>query len=179
VLIRKIKPNFKSLGPRYGKDMKAIASEISRMTQSDIAAFEDKGVFMLNISDNNIHISLDDVEVISEDIPGWLVTNEGNLTVALDIKITEDLRYEGIAREFVNRIQNYRKESGFEVTDKINISILKHQAINKAIEKHSDYISVQTLAVKVQLVDHLPETSSKKVELEEDVITRLKITRID
>jgi isoleucyl-tRNA synthetase len=126
-----------------------------------------------------IQLTLEDVEIISEDISGWLVANEGTLTVALDITITDDLRYEGIAREFINRIQNYRKESGLDVTDKILIEIQQHQAIDEAILKHREYICLQTLAREIHLTEKLDKSSSKLIELDEDITTRLKITRID
>lgn len=153
ILVKKIKPNFKTLGPRHGKQMKSISAEISKMSQADIAAFERSGSFVLNLPDEKIDITLNDVEIMSEDIPGWLVANEGRYTVALDITITNELRNEGIAREIVNRVQNIRKDSGFEVTDKICISIAKHDGLNEAVETYKNYIAGQTLATNILLVE--------------------------
>ena len=124
ILVKKIKPDFKKLGPRYGKIMKALAATIQSMSQEDINAFEKAGTFTLMVDGQEAVLERTDVEIISEDIPGWLVANEGRLTVALDITVTEDLRKEGLARELVNRIQNLRKSSGFDITDKIHVSIL-------------------------------------------------------
>jgi isoleucyl-tRNA synthetase len=178
ILIKKIKPNFKVLGPRHGKLMKEISAAISRMTHEDILKFEKEGTFTLEAEAQSVTITLDDVEILSEDIPGWLVASEGDLTVALDISVTEELRFEGIAREFINRIQNYRKESGFDVTDKIIIHIQKHDAINKAIEKHKEYIGSQTLAKEVLLTDKLDKANSRKVEIDDDITTLLKIEKV-
>jgi isoleucyl-tRNA synthetase len=152
ILVKKIKPNFKSLGPRYGKLMKQISEAITNFTQEDISIIESSGNYPLLIDKQDIHITLEDVEIISEDIPGWLVANEERLTVALDVNITNELRQEGIAREFINRIQNLRKDSGFEVTDKINIRIQSNSAIDEAVNNFSDYIGSQTLANSIELV---------------------------
>jgi isoleucyl-tRNA synthetase len=157
--------------------MKDISAEISKLSQDDIIRFESKGDFELRIGNEILQIDLNDVEIISEDIPGWLVANDGKITVALDITLSEDLRYEGIAREFVNRIQNLRKDSGFDVTDKIKIEILKHEAINEAIIRHSEYIGAQTLAVNIDLVETL-NSDAKEIEIDEDIKTSMKITRL-
>ncbi len=178
VLVKKIKPNFKALGPKHGKIMKLIAAEIGKMDQQDIVEFERSGAFNINVNGTDIALELTDVEIISEDIPGWLVANEGKLTVALDVNITEDLRQEGIAREFINRIQNLRKESDFDVTDKIALQIQKHPALDDAIEAHKDYIGSQTLAATVDLVDSLPKKESKLVEIESGVETLIQIEKI-
>ncbi len=177
ILVKKIKPNFKSLGPRYGKLMKGISGEFAKMGQETIQQFEKEGNLKLNIGGEEVIIEPGDAEIISEDIPGWLVANEGRLTVALDVTITPELRNEGIAREFVNRIQNLRKESGFDVTDKINIQIQKHEAINEAVESHKEYIGSQTLAEKIELIDNL-NNESREVEIDEEISTRMKISRI-
>jgi isoleucyl-tRNA synthetase len=178
ILVRRIKPNFKSLGPRFGKLMKTIAAEVQKMSQEDISSLEASGEWKLEISGEEIMLFAEDVEITTEDIPGWLVDNDGSLTVALDVTITDELRYEGIAREFINRIQNYRKESGFEVTDKINIMIMKHEALNKAIDQHRENIGTQTLADRVQLVDDMDTENARKVELEEGLYTWMKIEKI-
>lgn len=177
ILVKKIKPNFKTLGPRYGKLMKSISAEISGFSQKDILKFERENSFNLIVEGETINLQADDVEIISEDIPGWLVANEGTLTVALDINITDDLREEGLAREFINRIQNLRKESGFEVTDKIIVQIQMHEAFNRAIKKHSDFIGSQTLAKSVTLVNFLDEKTAHKIEIDDEIETFIKIER--
>ncbi|MFO7924354.1 MAG: isoleucine--tRNA ligase [Bacteroidales bacterium] len=178
ILVKKIKPDFKKLGPRYGKLMKAISSRINSFTQEEISELEFAGSLDISVEGRTIPVQLDDVEIVSEDIPGWLVANEGNLTVALDITITGELKEEGIAREFINRIQNLRKESGFDVTDKIRISIRQHEALNKAVEKHKDYIGSQTLASGIELVEEISSNNAKKVEIDEGVETLIKIERL-
>lgn len=175
VLVKKIKPNFKTLGPRHGKQMKGISVEIAKMSQADIAAFERSGNFQINLPDEKIDITLEDVEIMSEDIPGWLVANEGRYTVALDITITNELRMEGIAREIINRVQNIRKDSGFEVTDKIKISILKHDGFNQAIETHMNYIAGQTLANQIKLVDEL--NNGTEIELDDNLKTTIYVVK--
>lgn len=151
ILVKKVKPNFKTLGPRYGKMMKQISAAIGSLDQEDIILFEKNGSYTLKLEGEEVNLRLDDVEIISEDIPGWLVANEGSLTVALDVTLTEELKEEGIAREFVNRIQNLRKESGFDVTDKIHVSIENLDEIAPAVRKHSVYIGSQTLADHIEL----------------------------
>lgn len=176
VLVKKIKPNFKKLGPKYGKLMKKITATINQFGQEDIFAFEKEGKKEIDIDGETIELTTEDVEIISEDIPGWLVAHDGNLTVALDINVTDELRHEGIAREFINRIQNFRKESGFDVTDKITLSIQKHEEINEAVEKHKQYIGSQTLATTVKLVDTISkdEKGTKDVEID-DIKTVMKV----
>ncbi len=177
ILVKKIKPNFKALGPKYGKLMKVISGAINAMSQEEIAIFEKEEQCKLNIEEQQIILTLEDVDIISEDIPGWLVANEGKITVALDINVTDELREEGIAREFVNRIQNLRKDSGFDVTDKIYLEIQKHDAINNAVEKHADYISAQTLAVEVKLVDQCNNSDGKPVEIDDEITTFMQIEK--
>ena len=179
ILVKKIKPNFKTLGPRYGKAMKAISEAIAKMTQEDIAAFERNGKFTIKAAEGDINLTLEDVEILSEDIPGWLVANEGRYTVALDITITEELRMEGIARELINRVQNMRKDSGFEVTDKIRIKIQKHDKLNRAIEVHKSYISTQTLAREIILVDEELNGNSNVIELDDELSTAISVEKIE
>ncbi|MDR1344939.1 MAG: isoleucine--tRNA ligase [Tannerellaceae bacterium] len=157
ILVRKVKPDFKKLGPRYGKIMKRLAVAIEEMSSEDISAFEANGSFTFCIDGQEAIVELQDVEIISEDIPGWLVANEGNLTVALDITLTDELRKEGLARELINRIQNMRKSNGYEITDKIKIHILSSSETDDAINKHKEYIMNQSLAVSIKLVDILSE----------------------
>lgn len=177
VLVKRIKPNFKTLGPKYGKYMKQISALVGAMEQSDIFKFEKKGSYDLRIGEETITLALEDVEILSEDIPGWLVANEGSLTVALDINVTPELRNEGIARELINRIQNLRKESDFDVTDKIHLSIGRRKEINEAVENFSDYIAGQVLAETIQLTDDKDE-NSKEVEIDE-IHTFIKIEKVN
>ena len=153
ILVKKIKPDFKKLGPRYGRIMKLLAASIQEMTQDDIALFEQHRRFVFQIEGQACEISTDDVEIISEDIPGWLVANEGNLTIALDITVTDALRKEGLARELVNRVQNLRKSTGFEITDKIRITLSSSQEMDEAINEHADYIRKQVLAESLTITD--------------------------
>lgn len=177
VLVKKIKPNFKTLGPKYGKYMKQISTLIAAMEQSDIFEFEKNGRYQLNIGTEPIDLSLEDVEILSEDIPGWLVANEGRLTVALDINVTKELKEEGIARELINRIQNLRKESNFDVTDKITLAIGRHKEINEAVENFSQYIASQVLAGHIELTDE-KDDKAKDIEID-DIHTFIKIERIN
>jgi len=170
ILVKKIKPNFKTLGPRYGKLMKEISNAISRFTSKEIVAFENNGNYSIKIDGQELVLTTEDVEIISEDIPGWQVANDGKLTVALDITVTEELRFEGIAREFVNRIQNIRKENGYDVTDKISVLIEDNEFVREAVKRHSGYISSQTLATTVDLVNSFTENNVKEVEIDEVVV---------
>ena len=153
ILVKRIKPDFKKLGPRYGKIMKALAAQIQQMSQEDINAFEKAGAFTLQVEGQEAVIERADVEIISEDIPGWLVANEGRLTVALDITITDDLKKEGLARELVNRVQNLRKSSGFDITDKVNITVASSTEMNDAINDYKEYIANQVLANSIEIAD--------------------------
>ena len=145
VLVKQIKPNFKILGPRFGKDMGLIAKEIQNFSTDQITELENKAELTLVISGNSIILTSDDVEISSQDIPGWLVANANGITVALDITLTEDLVQEGIAREIVNRIQNLRKDSGFEVTDKIKVHLQNNETLEKAVAANEHYIKSETL----------------------------------
>ena len=149
ILVKKVKPDFKKLGPKYGKIMKALAAQLTTMPQADIHTLEQEGNIKLMVDGQEAVVDVADVEIISEDIPGWLVANEGNLTVALDITITDELRREGVARELVNRIQNVRKSSGFEITDKINVVIANDERTNQAIDEYHDYIAGQVQALSL------------------------------
>ncbi|MDG5800341.1 isoleucine--tRNA ligase [Marinilabiliaceae bacterium ANBcel2] len=177
VLVKKVKPNFKTLGPKYGKLMKGIAAAVNSMTKEDIAKFERDEKFDIEVNNEKVILMSDDVEIISEDIPGWLVANEGRITVALDITLNDELRREGIARELVNRIQNLRKESGFDVTDKIHLFVEKQDAVNDAVLKHKEYIGAQTLAETVNLVDKCNGSAQSDVELESDIRTVISIEK--
>lgn len=151
ILVKRIKPDFKKLGPKFGKNMKAAAQALTSLEQSQIAQFEKDGKIALTLNGEEVVVELADVEVISEDIPGWLVANDGNITVALDITITDDLRKEGIARELVNRIQNVRKSKDFNITDRIVVKITPDEHVNDAVAQFKDYIAKQVLAVAIEL----------------------------
>lgn len=170
IVVKKIKPDFRVLGPKYGKLMKDIAGAVSALSQEEITAFETEGRRSFVINGAPVELSLEDVEIISEDIPGWQVATDGKLTVALDITVTDELRYEGIAREFVNRIQNLRKEKGFEVTDKIIVHIGENEFVNEAVRRHAGYIGSQTLATEVKLVQSLSGSSVDEVDIDEVIV---------
>ena len=167
ILVKKVKANFKSLGPRYGKIMKQIAAHLSEMENATIFAFEKSGSYSFDIEGTPVEITLADVEIISEDIPGWQVANEGAITVAIDTTITPELLHEGIAREFVNRIQNLRKESGLDVTDTIDLYIQKHDFVNQAVEKYKNYMASETLCTSVTLAEQVTVENKKMIEIEE------------
>ena len=166
ILIKQIKPNFKALGPKFGKDMRFIAAEVQNFTQEDISKIEKEHQISICINEKNITLELEDVEISSKDIEGWLVANEGSLTVALDVTITEELRKEGVARELVNRIQNARKDLGLEVTDKIKLTILDDQNLQAAVSENKEYIMSETLTLKLVFIDEL----RNGVEVEFDTI---------
>lgn len=151
VLVKRVKPDFKKLGPKYGKIMKALAAQVAKMEQADIATLERDGKFSFNVDGVEAVVELGDVEVISEDIPGWQVANDGNLTVALDVTITDELRREGIARDIVNRVQNIRKGRDYDIVDKIALVFEPNEATDDAIRAFSDYIARQVLAVSVNV----------------------------
>ena len=157
VLVKKVKCDFKKLGPKFGKQMKAVAAAVAEMSQEAIGELEKNGKYTLNLDGAEAVIEASDVEIFSEDIPGWLVANEGKLTVALEVTITEELRREGIARELVNRIQNIRKSSGFEITDKIKITISKNTQTDDAVKENKDYICNQVLGTSLELVDEVKD----------------------
>ena len=164
ILVKKVKPDFKKLGPRYGKVMKALAAAIQAMTQEEIATFERDGSFTFPIDDNACTVLTDDVEIISEDIPGWLVANEGRLTIARDITVTDELRREGLARELVNRLQNLRKSSGLEITDHIRVTLAPAEEMEGVLETYGDYIRRQVLADAITTT----ERSADMTDLEFD-----------
>ena len=158
VLVKKVKCDFKKLGPKFGKQMKAVAAAVAGLSQEAIAELEKNGVYTLHLPDGSeAVIEASDVDIFSEDIPGWLVANEGRLTVALEVTLTEELRREGIARELVNRIQNLRKSSGFEITDKISITISKNPQTDDAVTEYKDYICNQVLGTELTLADEVKD----------------------
>jgi len=155
ILVKQIKPNFKTLGPKFGRDMKAISNAIQNFSQEDIINIEKDGKLFIKIDEKLIHLEISDVEISSSDIEGWLVANAQGLTVALDVTISEELRKEGIARELVNRIQNLRKDSGFEVTDKIQLTVLNYQNLKESVLENKEYIMSETLTKEMVFVDVL------------------------
>jgi len=155
ILVKQIKPNFKVLGPKYGKEMKLIAAEVAKLGQEDIQKIEQEGEISIQIENNSINLQLQDVEISSQDIEGWLVASSGSITVALDVTINEELRKEGVARELVNRIQNMRKDSGFEVTDKIDIKVLKDGFVETAVAENLNYIKTETLTAELEFEEKL------------------------
>ena len=176
ILVKRIKPDFKKLGPRYGKIMKALAAAIQQMSQDDINAFEKAGTFTLQVDGQEAVLERADVEIISEDIPGWLVANEGRLTVALDITVTDELKKEGLARELVNRIQNLRKSSGFEITDKVNITLASSAEMDGAVEAYQEYIKSQVLANNL-VITAKPISDATSLDFE-DFTLAVKVEKI-
>jgi isoleucyl-tRNA synthetase len=174
ILIKQIKPNFKALGPRFGKDMGLIAKEIQNFSAIQINQLDKEGKIDITIDANSITLSLEDVEISSQDIEGWLVANSNGITVALDITISDELKQEGIARELVNRIQNLRKDSGFEVVDKIKVHLQKNAELEKAVKANEDYIKSETLTETLVFEDTL--TNGTEIEFDE-IKTRIIITK--
>ncbi len=174
ILVKRIKPNFKVLGPRFGKDMKLISAAVNKLDQKDIQKIEREGQISLGIENKFIILQLQDVEISSQDIEGWLVASSGPLTVALDITIDEELKQEGIARELVNRIQNLRKDSGFEVTDKIDIRILKDGLVERAVKSNISYIKNETLTFELNFEEQMEDGVAISFD---DVNTKLSIQK--
>ncbi|MFD2941045.1 isoleucine--tRNA ligase [Flavobacterium notoginsengisoli] len=174
ILVKQIKPNFKALGPRFGKDMGLISKEIQSFSAEQINQLDKQGTLDIVIAGNSVTLSLEDVEITSQDIEGWLVANSNGITVALDITLTEELKNEGIARELVNRIQNIRKDSGFEVTDKINVQIKRDGILEEAVSKNEDYIKSETLTDKLVFVDALE--NGTEIEFD-DIRTMILISK--
>ena len=177
IITKRIKPNFKTLGPRFGKYMKQISAIVASFSQEEIAAIESREETILEVDGQQLTLSRNDFEITSEDMPGWLVATEGKLTVALDITVTEELRREGIARELINRIQNLRKESGFEVTDKICVSIEKSPLIEGAVADHAAFIAAQTLARTISTDEKAQGTFVSAVEIDEQTVN-IGVTKI-
>ena len=174
ILVKQIKPNFKTLGPKFGKDMKAIATAVQEFGQSEIAQFEKAQTYSLQLPDKTVTLSLDDVEISTQDIEGWLVATAGSLLVALDIHITPELRQEGIARELVNRIQNIRKDNDYDITDRIQIRLQAHPALQAAVTANEAYIKNETLTDSITFVESLPE--GEEIAFDE-VTTRIVVAK--
>ena len=174
ILVKQIKPNFKTLGPKFGKDMKAIATAVQGFGQAEIAQFEKAQTYTLQLPDKMVTLSLDDVEISTQDIEGWLVATAGSLLVALDIHITPELRQEGIARELVNRIQNIRKDNDYDITDRIQIRLQAHPALKAAVTANEAYIKNETLTDSISFVESLPE--GEEIVFDE-VTTRIVVAK--
>jgi isoleucyl-tRNA synthetase len=178
ILIKKIKPNFKTLGPKYGKLMKQIAIMVETFDQDTIAKIEAEGALQLEFQGENIELLLSDIEIITDDIPGWVVASSGNLTVALDITVSEELRQEGIARELINRIQNLRKEKGFDVTDKISVKIEKNSDLAPAIEHNMSYICSETLTESLTTDDLDLMNAADLIEVTDEIKVKIIVERV-
>lgn len=177
VFVKRVKANFKTLGPRYGKQMKSLAEGIAQMPQAQISQLEREGALSLEIGGERFDITLADVEITTQDIPGWLVATEGPLTIALDIQVTPELRSEGVAREIVNRVQNLRKESGLDVTDRIEVTLRSGEWIDRAVADHREYIQNQVLAQDIVLVD-IAGPDARECEIDEGVDTAIAVRRV-
>lgn len=173
VLVKKVKCNFRTMGKKYGKLMKGIAAQTSVLSQEEIVAFERSGELRLNVDGQDVTVLVDDVEIINEDIPGWLVANDGNLTVALEVELNDELRNEGMARELINRIQNLRKECGLEITDRVNVTISPSENINAAINAFADYIKGQVLADNIVIADN----DGCEIDLD-DITAYIKVEKV-
>jgi isoleucyl-tRNA synthetase len=174
ILIKQIKPNFKALGPRFGKDMGLISKEIQNLSTEQIAQFDKEGSLSIIIAGNSVILYLEDVEISSQDIEGWLVANSNGITVALDITISPELKEEGIARELVNRIQNIRKDTGFEVTDKIKVHLQKNETLEAAVKANEDYIKSETLTESLVFEEVIE--NGTEIEFDE-ITTKIIITK--
>ncbi|MCK5536444.1 MAG: class I tRNA ligase family protein, partial [Bacteroidales bacterium] len=174
ILVKQIKPNFKVLGPRFGKDMKLVAGVVMQLSQDEIVAFENNKSHFITVNEEQVELLLDEVEITTKDIDGWLVANQDNMTVALDVTLTDELKEEGIARELINRIQNYRKNSGFEVTDRVHIYFNMNKIIEKAVRKNEIYIKTETLADSIIFADNL----ENGIEIVfDDIETQMLVTK--
>lgn len=178
ILVKKVKANFKALGPRYGKLMKQLAAALSVINQSQISEYEKNQSLSILVEGEQVELTEGDLEVITEDIPGWVISTEGSLTVALDMTITEELREEGLARELINRIQNIRKDQGFAVTDKIILNVEKNKAIETAIKNNIAYICSETLASELNILEVIEPSSQVVVDLGDDLQAIVNVLRV-
>lgn len=179
ILVKKVKPNFKALGPRYGKLMKQIAVVLAGIGQEEIAEYESAGKLLLQLEGETVELVTGDADILTEDIPGWVVATDGSLTVALDVTISAELRDEGLARELVNRIQNIRKDKDFDVTDKIRLQILKNSNLERALINNNSYICSETLAEKLEQVDQITHGDPIEVELADDLQAVISVERLN
>ena len=172
ILVKKVKCNFRTMGKKYGKLMKGVATYMNGLTQEQIAELEASGKLDINVDGETLVVDAADVEIISEDIPGWLVANEGNLTVALEVELTDDLRNEGLARELINRVQNLRKDGGLEITDRINVVITPNEQMKNALQSFNEYVKSQVLADEIIM----SENDGQDVEFD-DFTLRITINK--
>ena len=177
ILVKKVKPNFKTLGPKFGQQMKAISQAISQFTSEDISTIEQEESYPLNIWGSEIQIDLSDVIITTEDIPGWVVTSMNGITVALDISLSDNLISEGLAREVINRVQNLRKDLGFEVTDRIEITLSAEEKLANAINNNLNYICSETLADEIRITPYNSLEKVEEMELTEGVFTRIELLK--
>ena len=154
ILVKKVKCNFRVMGKKYGKLMKDVAAKMNSLSQDEIAQFEQSGNYTFDLQGEPVSVDVADVEIISEDMPGWLVSNEGNLTVALEVDLTDELKREGMARELINRIQNLRKETGFEITDRIIVTVQPNEEAVAAIDSFGEFIKNQVLANDILVAEN-------------------------
>ena len=180
IIVKKLKPDFRVMGKKYGKFVKPISNLLANFSQEQISDFEQKGTVKLSVDNQEVELGLEEVQVLTEDIPGLLAANKGTLTVALDTEITPELKSEGIAREIVNKIQNIRKNSGFEVTDKIEINIESNKPVDEAINSYQDYIKSQVLADRINIKENLnhEENKSEEIEIDENISVKVLIKKI-
>ena len=172
ILVKKVKCNFRTMGKKFGKQMKSVAAAVDALTQEQIAELESNGTIGITVDGNELTVEAVDVDIISEDIPGWLVANEGALTVALEVELNDQLRQEGMAREIINRIQNMRKDSGLEITDRINITLAPNASVEAAVESFGDYVKTQVLADSITIA----ENNGTEVEFD-DFKLNIQITK--
>ena len=179
IIVKNLKPDFRLMGKKYGKLVKDISAALNALTQDQIKDFEENGSFKLDIDGQKVEVLLEEVQITTEDIPGLLAVNKGRLTVALDTTITEELKLEGIARELVNKVQNIRKDSGLDVTDKIRIDLLSQKEIDEAVTSHESYIKSQVLANKINILSKFEYNSEhiNEVEIEDGVSTKIVIKK--
>ena len=175
ILVKKVKPDFKKLGPKFGKQMKAVAAALTALSTESINQFEKDGKITLDINGEKSVVELADVDVYSEDIPGWLVANEGAITVAIDISLTPDLKAEGIAREIVNRVQNIRKGRDYQITDRINLCFEHNALTDGPVEQFAVYISSQVLANSITFADFSDSEDTFRLEIDGEEI-RVNVT---
>jgi len=173
ILVKKVKCNFRVMGKKFGKQMKAVAAAVDALTQEQIAELEQQGTIALLVDGNSLNVEVADVDIISEDIPGWLVSNEGSLTVALEVELNDALRQEGMAREIINRVQNLRKEGGLEITDRIRITLAPQAEIEAAVAGFAGYIQTQVLADSIEIAPN----DGAEVEFD-DFKLNIQITKI-
>jgi isoleucyl-tRNA synthetase len=178
ILVKKVKPNFKALGPKIGGLMKQLTATVSELTQEQISHLEKEGMLPLHFGEVIFDLLLSDVEVLSEDIPGWQVANQGRLTVALDVTISDELKEKGLAREVINRIQNIRKDNGYEVTDRITVMMQSPENLKAAILNNFDYIRSEILASEFAFTDNLSGTNVISVEVDEGLDVLILVNKV-